>query len=268
MAKALIASDGSKPLENNTHERYARFRAAALPRYVAFRKAGNTAKNANVANVSSFRLEKKPEIRERIDYLVRQAQERIIEKRVALEEKLWAIHEANIQDLFEVAVREERPRLISDLAPEVAQLIEDVTVDRKGRLIPRLYSRVQANAELRKMLDIGGKGPEQNDVSRLSDAELIGQLAEQAKALGIEIDLSYSFAQQPSATETDVGRVVDGDSKAVAPGTADCSRASERDAQAAKELTISAQPAIPQRRQGPAEAGARKLNKTARNNKR
>jgi hypothetical protein len=81
MAKALIASDGSKPLENNTHERYARFRAAALPRYVAFRKAGNTAKNANVANVSSFRLEKKPEIRERIDYLVRQAQERIIEKR-------------------------------------------------------------------------------------------------------------------------------------------------------------------------------------------
>jgi hypothetical protein len=44
MVKALaIAFDGSKPLKNNMHERYARLRAAALPRIVAFRKAGNTA---------------------------------------------------------------------------------------------------------------------------------------------------------------------------------------------------------------------------------
>jgi hypothetical protein len=142
MAKALaIASDGSKPLQNNTHERYARFRAAALPRIVAFRKAGNTAKKDRNADANSFRLEKKPGVRERIDYLVRQAEDRIIEKRQRIEERLWAIHEGNVQDLFEVAeraktnkageietdengrvltVREERPRLISDLAPEVA----------------------------------------------------------------------------------------------------------------------------------------------------
>jgi cobyric acid synthase len=31
---------------------------------------------------------------------------------------------------------------------------------------------------------------------RLSDAELIQQLADQAKELGIEINLNYSFAQQ------------------------------------------------------------------------
>jgi hypothetical protein len=44
------------------------------------------------------------------------------------------------------------------------------------------------------MLNIGGqKEREQTDVSKLSDAELISQLAEQAKELGIHIDLNYSF---------------------------------------------------------------------------
>ena len=87
---------------------------------------------------------------------------------------------------------EERPRLISDLAPEVAQLIEDVTIDSKGRLIPRLYSKLQASKELRAMLNIG-KPSDASDVSKLSDAELIQQLADQAKELGIDIDLNYSF---------------------------------------------------------------------------
>jgi hypothetical protein len=45
MAKTpAIISDGSKPLKNNLHERYARYRAQALPQLVAFRKAGTTAK--------------------------------------------------------------------------------------------------------------------------------------------------------------------------------------------------------------------------------
>jgi hypothetical protein len=50
---------------------------------------------------------------------------------------------------------------------------------------------------LRRMLNIGAKEREQTDVSQLSDAELIQTLAQQAKELGIEIDLSYTFAQQP-----------------------------------------------------------------------
>jgi hypothetical protein len=57
---------GSKPLKNNLHERYARLRAAAMPRIVAFRKAGNTAKNDHVADANSFRLERKPGVRERL----------------------------------------------------------------------------------------------------------------------------------------------------------------------------------------------------------
>ena len=78
--------------------------------------------------------------------------------------------------------------------PETAKLIEDVSYDNKGRAVPRLYSKAWANAELRKMLTIGGqKEREQTDLSRLSDAELIQRLADQAKELDIEIDLNYSF---------------------------------------------------------------------------
>jgi hypothetical protein len=86
-----IASEASKPLKNNLHERYARLHAAALPRIVAFRKAGNMAKNDHVANATSFRLDRKPGVREGIEYLTRQAEERIAEKRAALEEQLWAV---------------------------------------------------------------------------------------------------------------------------------------------------------------------------------
>jgi hypothetical protein len=219
MARALaIASDGSRPLKNNLHERYARFRAVELPRIVAYRKAGNTARNDNVAEANSYRLEKKPGVRERIDYLVRQAQDRIIEKRQRLEEQLWAVHEADIGDFWEtyeaaktgtdgklatdqdgktLTVRRQRVKLINDLPSEHRKLIEDVTVDRNGNVIPKLYSKTQANAELRKMLDIGRKEPEGNDASRLSDSELVQQLADQANQLGVKIDLSYSFLQKP-----------------------------------------------------------------------
>jgi len=52
------------------------------------------------------------------------------------------------------------------------------------------------------MLNIGGqKEREQIDVSRLSDAELIQQLADQAKELGIDIDLNYTFAQPKKTDE-------------------------------------------------------------------
>jgi hypothetical protein len=59
----------------------------------------------------------------------------------------------------------ERPRLLTELDPETAKLIEDVTVDSKGRLIPRLYSKLAANKELRAMLNIGQKEA-QRDITR------------------------------------------------------------------------------------------------------
>jgi hypothetical protein len=130
---------------------------------------------------------------------------------------LW-VHEANIGDLWEtyeatkvgkdgkaeideagkmLTLRKQRPRLLSDLSPDLCKVIENVDIDAKGNVIPRLYSKLQANRELRQMLIIGGrKDRPETDVSRLSDAELIQQLADQAKELGIEIDLNYRFAQK------------------------------------------------------------------------
>jgi hypothetical protein len=79
-----------------------------------------------------------------------------------------------------------------ELDPETAKLIEDITIDAKGRAVPRLYSKAWANAELRKMLNISVKEAPR-DITQLSDAELIETLARQAKELGVSIDLSYDF---------------------------------------------------------------------------
>jgi hypothetical protein len=45
------------------------------------------------------------------------------------------------------------------------------------------------------MLNIG-RTDERNDLTRLSDAELIAQLSDTAKQLSMEINLNYSFAQK------------------------------------------------------------------------
>jgi len=223
----LGISPGSKPLKHSKWERYARYRAQALPRIVAFRKLGNYAANDKIAHNNASRLERRPGVKDRINYLTKQAEERIIEKRQRIEEKLWSIHEANIQDFFttkddlnptessnsaeiannpnqrKVAVSPRArvvPRPLTELDPETAKLIEDVTVDSRGRLIPKLYSKLQANKELRQMLNISAKQPAP-DVTQLSNSELLAQLAQQAKELGIEIDLNYSFAQPKKTDE-------------------------------------------------------------------
>jgi len=165
---------------------------------------------------NATRLERRQDVRDRIAYLVRQEEEVLAEKRRRIEETLWAIHEADIGDFFEphdqiktdkegnietdekgavLLETRERPRLLTDLSPETAKLIEDVTIDSKGRAIPKLYSKLQANKELRAMLNIRAKEAPR-DITQLSDAELIQQLADQAKELGIEIDLNYRFAQK------------------------------------------------------------------------
>jgi hypothetical protein len=289
MVKSDLAlpSPGSRPLKNPKYEKYCRLRASLQPRIQAYREVGWKTSDDDDAYSNACQLERRPALRERIAFLSRQAEELIAEKRQRIEGQLWAIHEADpgtFWETYEVAktgkdgklatdldgrmvtVRRQRPKLINDLPLEARKVIEDVVVDKNGNFVPRLYSKSEANRELRKFHNIGSQTDRpESDVSRLSDAELIQQLADQAKELGIEIDLNYSFAKPvPAASEpTEVNEVID---DAVEPGTADCSGANERDAQVAKELTISAQPAIPQRRS--AEAGARKLNKAARNDKR
>ena len=135
-------------------------------------------------------------------------------KRERLEEFFWTVHESNIASLWETAEVEKRdkkgnvilhedgkpvmvkrqvPKLLSDLPEDVARTVETCGVGENGRVIPKPYSKMQANQELRKLLGIGvvtGAGGD-GEVARLSDAELIAQLSDQARELGIEIDLSY-----------------------------------------------------------------------------
>ena len=213
-----IASPGSRALKNTKYEKYCRLRALAQPRIPAFREAGWHSKKDDVAYANACRLERRPGVRERIEYLSHQEEELIAEKRRRIEETLWSIHEADIGEFFEtyeiaktdkngnietdengkmVTIEKERPRRLSNIPAEMRRNIEKVTIDGKGRAIPQLYSKLAASQQLRKMLNIGGqKDRPETDVSRLSDAELIQQLADQAKELGIEINLNYSFAQQ------------------------------------------------------------------------
>jgi hypothetical protein len=122
----------------------------------------------------------------------------IAEKRRRIEETLWSMHEADIGDFFEQYEIDgkivERPKRISDLPAEIRKNIEKIAIDGRGRAVPQLYSKLAASQELRKMLDIG-RTDDRGDVSRLSDAELVAQLSDQAKELGIEINLNYSFVQ-------------------------------------------------------------------------
>src|SRR5215469_12367943 len=229
----LGISPGSKPLKHSKWERYARYRAQALPRIVAFRKLGNYAANDKICHNNASRLENKPGVKDRIAYLTRQAEERIAEKRARIEERLWSIHESNIQDFFttevdlnptetsnnsaEIANNPDQqkvgvlprarvvPRPLTELDSETAKLVEDVVVDSKGRLIPKLYSKTWANAELRKMLNISAKEAPR-DVTQLSDAELIETLARQARELGVQIDLSYDFGQPKNRRMSPKGR--------------------------------------------------------------
>jgi hypothetical protein len=214
----VVSLPGSRPLSNARHEHYCRLRSLLWPKAQALREAGMRAVKNHDAVSNATRLERRQDVCDRIAFLVRQEEEVLAEKRKRIEEMLWAIHEANIGDLWEtyeatkvgkdgkaeideagkmLTLRKQRPRLLSDLSPDLCKVIENVDIDAKGNVIPRLYSKLQANRELRQMLIIGGrKDRPETDVSRLSDAELIQQLADQAKELGIEIDLNYRFAQK------------------------------------------------------------------------
>jgi hypothetical protein len=192
-----IASPGSWALKNAKYEKYCPLRALAQPRIAAYREVGWRSKRDDVADI----IERRPEIQDRIAWLTRQEEDLVVEKRRRIEETLWSIHEAAIGDYLETVEIDgktiERPKRISDLPREIQQSIEKIVIDGRGRAVPQLYSKLQASQELRKMLNIGGqKDRPETDVSRLSDAELIQQLAEQAKQLGIEIDLNYRFAEK------------------------------------------------------------------------
>src|SRR6516164_2028021 len=145
-----IASPGSRALKNAKHERYCRLRASLQPRAQAYREAGWETSDENDAYSNACRLERRPGVRERIEYLSRQAEDLIAEKRRRIEAQLWAIHEADIGNFFEtvevatsdkdgklasdedgkmLSVKKRRPRFRTDLPPELRKVVGHVHLD-------------------------------------------------------------------------------------------------------------------------------------------
>lgn len=217
----VVELPGAMPLGNPRHEHYCRLRALLRPKMAAYRDSGFDASTDHMANANGARLERRQDVRDRIAFLTRQEEEVVAEKRKRIEEALWLIHECDIGLLWEtydddkrdkagmvvrgedgkpVRVRKQRPRLLSDLTPEVRMAIEAVQVDEHGRVLPRLYSKLAAGEALRKMLGIGnGHGRSEDDLSRMSDQQLLETLTTQARELGIEINLNYRIGSERAA---------------------------------------------------------------------
>ena len=97
----VVPLPGSRPLSNTRHEHFCRLRSLLCPKGQALREAGMRAVKNHDAVSNATRLERRQDVRDRIAFLVRQEEEVLAEKRKRIEETLWAIHEANIADLFE-----------------------------------------------------------------------------------------------------------------------------------------------------------------------
>jgi hypothetical protein len=161
------------------------------PKVEAFRQCGLRAATDKIAVDSAWRLEHRKDVSNRIAYLSRQDEELLRAKRQRLEESLWNILEADPGTMFDA----EGVKGLKSTA-EVRHAIESITVDEKGRLAAaKFYNKLQANQELRKMLGLDKPAPQQNEYDRMSDADLVNELAKQANELGVQIDLSYKFGE-------------------------------------------------------------------------
>jgi hypothetical protein len=200
-------------LADERYERYAHERALMKSKLDAYRPAGFASVSDQAASSNAAKLEREvPAIVARIAYMARDMDELRQEKRKRLEERLWLYHDGNVADYWEtidVEVRDKKGEVVmgadgkpktrritrmkdlSQLTPEQQQRIESIYVNETGIASPKLHSAFWANGELRKFHSMGAQASEDTGVQRLSDAELITQLANQAKELGIEIDLSY-----------------------------------------------------------------------------
>jgi hypothetical protein len=175
------------------------------PKVEAFRQCGLRAATDKIAVDSAWRLEHRKDVADRIAYLSRQD-----------EEALWHQLEADIGNLFETIEVPNLPRdgkpvldkdghpvtqkrqVVRDLQqvpPELRHAIESISHDAKGNTTVKLANKLQANAELRKMLGLDKPAPQQSEFDRMSDADLINELAKQAYELGVKIDLSYKFGE-------------------------------------------------------------------------
>ena len=132
----------------------------------------------------------------RIAWLVRDDEEILRAKRRRLEEFLWAVHETNYADYWWTdGDGRERLRPFSALSHDQQQLIESLKFTEKGRPILSVYSKMQANIELRKLNGIGAVTRDgDDDLSRMSNDELRSELGRMARKVGRELMIGMQEA--------------------------------------------------------------------------
>ena len=228
-SREVAIESGSYPLRNDKHEKYARKRALLCPKIEAYRYAFDwpeddpRAPAMHALRGNASRLERRKDVAARIAYLSRDEEGNLRAKRRRLEEFLWAVHETNYAAFFETAEeplvidgetvldnetgktvmrKTFRIRPFESLAPEQQHMIESLKFTEKGRPILSLYSKMQANTELRKLLGFNAAPEEDegNDLRRLSDAQLFAELARQAQELGVNVTLTYDGAASSNET--------------------------------------------------------------------
>lgn len=177
---------GSAPLRNHKHERYARHRSLLMPRLEAARAAGY--EDMTIGNAA--KLDRNGKIADRIAFLCRQDEDILRAKRHKLEEFLWNIHEVNYADFWEPSRSGQKLKAFSDLAPEHQRVIQSLKYTEKGRPVLEVYSKLQANQELRKLLGIGVSDREGADeVTQMTTPQLINELRE----MGVDVKLTLEW---------------------------------------------------------------------------
>lgn len=145
----VVEAPGCKPLRIASHERYARARAEMHTAVEAARIAGYADKSGAITKV-----ERRRDVRERIEYLTGQPEETIKAKRLALEAWLWRVLRYDPMIFWDGS----RLREWDQIDPEDRTMIEGLMFTEKGKPNLRVVSRLAAHIELRKML--GGDAPQ------------------------------------------------------------------------------------------------------------
>ncbi len=198
---------GARPLRNPAHERYARARSLLVPRVEAYRDAGLGGEDYHADRGNAAKLERKQATLDRIAFLTRQPEEVLAAKRARIEAFLWAAHETNYADFWttrtiDILDDDGEPtgetktvqdlRLFSELAPEQQRMIQSLKFTERGRPILEIYSSMEANKELRKLLGLGSADREDGDeFGKLTDVDLFAEIMREAKELGINAEFTF-----------------------------------------------------------------------------
>ena len=208
-----LSAPGSRPLRNSRHERFCRARSMLRPKIESYRYAfereetgSETREELHALRGNASKLERRRDVQDRIAFLCRDDVEALRDKRRRLEERLWLIHDTNYADYWHIVEREDftdagEPtghiikyldvKPFASLPSEHQQAIESLKYTEKGRPILSLYSKMQANIELRKLLGIGIATREgDDDLARMSDGELAGELKRLAAETGLDVSVT------------------------------------------------------------------------------